>query len=75
MSNNNDKSMGHAAAMEGMKAAPALGVTTATVFGYPIDKLVAYATLVYLILQIVYLLYRFYLLRKSSNAKRDTAED
>jgi hypothetical protein len=50
----------HEIAAEAVKAAPPITVAGATVAGVPVNELILWATLLYLVLQIVFLLYRWW---------------
>lgn len=50
----------HEIASEAVKAAPPITVAGATVAGVAVNELILWATLLYLVLQIVFLLYRWW---------------
>lgn len=58
-------------AAETAKAAPPVTVAGATVFGVTINDLILWATLIYLVLQIGFLLYRWQRLHFSRKAQPD----
>lgn len=61
-------------ASEAAKAAPPVTVAGATVAGVTINDLILWATLVYLVLQIGFLLYRWQRLHFSRKAEEATEE-
>jgi hypothetical protein len=54
-------------AAEAVKAAPPITVAGATVAGVPVNELILWATLVYLVLQIAFLVYRWWRLHKGDD--------
>lgn len=58
-------------AAETAKAAPPVTVAGATVFGVTINDLILWATLIYLVLQIGFLLYRWQRLHFSRQAREE----
>lgn len=59
-------------AAETAKAAPPVTVAGATVFGVTINDLILWATLIYLVLQIGFLLYRWQRLHFSRKPREET---
>lgn len=51
---------------EGVKAAPPVTVAAATLAGMPVSDLVLWATLIYIVLQAAFLLYRWWRLATSA---------
>lgn len=62
-------------AAEAAKAAPPVAVTGATVVGVTINDLILWATLVYLVLQIGFLLYRWQRLHFGASQNQHPAAD
>ena len=62
-------------AQEALKAAPPLTVTGATPMGVPVSELVMWATLVYIVLQIGFLLYKWWKIHFSPAPAVASSED
>ena len=56
---------------EAMKAAPPVTVAGATVAGIQVNDLILWATLVYVVLQIAFLLYRWHKMHTIKKGERD----
>lgn len=56
---------------EAMKAAPPVTVAGATVAGIQVNDLILWATLVYVVLQIAFLLYRWHKMHTSEKGESD----
>jgi hypothetical protein len=56
---------------EAMKAAPPVTVAGATVAGIQVNDLILWATLVYVVLQIAFLLYRWHKMHTTKKGERD----
>lgn len=57
----------HEIAAEAVKAAPPITVAGATVAGVPVNDLILWATLLYLVLQIGFLVYRWWRLHNGND--------
>ena len=58
-------------ASEAAKAAPPVTVAGATIAGMQVNDLILWATLVYVVLQIAFLLYRWHKMHTAKNGERD----
>jgi hypothetical protein len=58
-------------ASEAAKAAPPVTVAGATIAGIQVNDLILWATLVYVVLQIAFLLYRWHKMHTAKNGERD----